>query len=54
MKIVKITSKVTSVKTKCFFGHFNTFTIQQKFSSEKIAIFAEVTYDSDETFLGWD
>ena len=55
MNILKITSKITSVKTKCFIGFFsNTFTIEQKFSSVEGVTFAEVTFDNGSTFVAWD
>ena len=55
MKILKITSKITAVKTKCFNGFFsNTFTIGQKFTSCEGCIFAEVTFENGFKFVDWD
>ena len=55
MNILKITSKIVSVKTKCFIGFFGgTFTIEQKFSSAEGVTFAEATFDGGVTFVDWD
>ena len=55
MIILKITSKVTSVKTKCFVGFFgNTFTIEQKFTSHEGSVFAEATFTEGSIFVDWD
>ena len=55
MNILKITSKIVSVDTKCFIGFFgNTFTIEQKFSSAKGVTFAEVTFNKGLIFVDWD
>ena len=55
MNILKITSKVTLVKTKCFIGFFsNTFTIEQKFLSAEGYTFAEATFEGGSTFVDWD
>ena len=55
MNILKITSKIVSVETKCFVGFFSrTFTIEQKFSSAEGYTFAEVTFEKGTTFVDWD
>ena len=55
MNILKITSKIVSVETKCFIGFFSsTFTIEQKFSSAEGVTFAEVTFEKGATFVDWD
>ena len=55
MNILKITSKITSVKTKCFIGFFSdTFTIEQKFLSAEGVTSAEVTFENGLTFVDWD
>ena len=55
MNILKITSKIASVETKCFIGFFsNTFIIEQKFSSAEGVTFAEVTFEKGSTFVDWD
>ena len=55
MSILKITSKITAVKTKCFIGFFsNSFTIEQKFSSAEGSVFAEATFEKGSTFVDWD
>ena len=55
MNILKITSKVTSVKTKCFISMFgDSFTIGQKFTSHEGSVFAEVTYIEGSIFVDWD
>ena len=55
MNILKITSKIVSVETKCFIGFFgNTFTIEQKFSSAEGMTFAEVTFEKGSIFVDWD
>lgn len=55
MTILKITSKIVTVSTKCYIGFFsNTFTIEQKFSSDEGHIFAEVTFEKGSIFVDWD
>lgn len=55
MNILKITSKITSVETKCFISFFcGTFTIEQKFSSVEGHTFAEVTFEKGSNFVDWD
>ena len=55
MNILNITTKITSVKTKCFISFFsNTFTIGQKFSSTEGHTFAEVTFENGSTFVDWN
>ena len=55
MNILKITSKIISVETKCFIGFFsNAFTIEQKFSATEGVTFAEVTFEKGSTFVDWD
>ena len=55
MNILKITSKIVSVETKCFIGFFSgTFTIEQKFSSANGYTFAEATFEKGSTFVAWD
>ena len=55
MNILKIKSKIVSVKTKCFIGFFSgTFTIEQKFSSAEGVTFAEATFENGSTFVDWD
>ena len=55
MNILKITSKITSVETKCFISFFSgTFTIEQKFSSHEGSVSAEVTFEKGSTFVDWD
>ena len=55
MNILKITSKIVSVDTKCFIGFFrSTFTIEQKFSSAEGYTFAEATFEKGSTFVDWD
>ena len=55
MNILKITSKITSVKTKCFIGMFgDSFTIGQKFTSHEGSVFAEVTFTEGSVFVDWD
>ena len=55
MNILKITSKITSVKTKCFIGMFgDSFTIWQKFTSHEGSVFAEVTFENGFKFVDWD
>ncbi len=55
MSILKITSKIVSVETKCFIGFFgSTFTIEQKFSSAEGVAFAEVTFEKGSIFVDWD
>lgn len=55
MSILKITSKIVSVETKCFIGFFSsTFTIEQKFSSAEGVTFAEATFEKGSTFVDWD
>ena len=55
MNILKITSKIVSVETKCFVGFFSsTFTIEQKFSSAEGVTFAEVSFDKGSIFVDWD
>ena len=55
MNILKITSKIVSVETKCFISFFSgTFTIGQKFSSAKGYTFSEVTFEGGSTFVSWD
>ena len=55
MNILKITSKIVSVETKCFIGFFSsTFTIEQKFSSTEGYTIAEATFEKGVTFVDWD
>ena len=55
MNILKITSRIVSVETKCFVGFFSsTFTIEQKFSSAEGVTFAEVTFEKGSIFVDWD
>ena len=55
MKILKITSKIVSVETKCFISFFiNTFTTEQKFSSAEGYTLAEVTFENGSIFVDWD
>ena len=55
MNILKITSKIVTVSTKCYIGFFtNSFTIEQKFSSAEGHTFAEVTVDKGTIFVDWD
>lgn len=55
MNILKITSKVISVETKCFISFFSgAFTIKQNFSSAKGYTFAEATFEKGSTFVDWD
>ena len=55
MSILKITSKIVSVETKCYIGFFSsTFTIEQKFSTNKGYTFAEATFEKGSTFVDWD
>lgn len=55
MNILKITSKIVSVETKCFVSLFSgTFTIEQKFSSAKGYTLAEVTFEKGSIFVDWD
>lgn len=55
MNILKITSKIVSVETKCYIGFFsNAFTIEQKFSSSEGYTFAEVNFEKGSIFVDWD
>lgn len=55
MNILKITSEIVSVETKCFISFFSgTFTIGQKFSSVEGVTFAEATFEKGSTFVDWD
>ena len=55
MNILKITSKITSVETRCYISFFsNTFTIEQKFLSAEGYSFAEVSFENGSTFVDWD
>ena len=55
MNILKITSKITSVKTECFIGFFFfIFAIEQKFSSAEGVTFAEVTFEKGSIFVDLD
>ena len=55
MNILKITSKIVSVETKCYVGFFSsTFTIEQKFLSVEGMTFCEVTFEGGSIFVDWD